>query len=82
MPRRYPMATPRLRCPLPRTSPRRRNPVNPMTLDLPTGRQLDEDEMPAFFAERDRILAVRDAAANAAQSEQPVMASAGDGGAQ
>lgn len=58
------------------------NPVNPMTLDLPTGRQLNDDEIPAFFAERDRILAVRDAAASAARSEQPVMASAGDGGAQ
>jgi len=58
------------------------NPVNPMTLDLPTGRQLDDDEMPAFFAERDRIIAVRDAAASVASSNRPVLAEAGEGGAQ
>lgn len=58
------------------------NPVNPMTLDLPTGRQLDDDEIPDFIAERDRILAVRDAAASAASSNRPVMAEAGEGGAQ
>ena len=58
------------------------NPVNPMTLDLPTGRQLDDDEIPDFIAERDRILAIRDAAANAASSYRPVMAEAGEGGAQ
>ncbi|WP_203292829.1 M23 family metallopeptidase [Maricaulis parjimensis] len=55
-------------------------PVNPMTLDLPTGRQLNEDEIPLFEAERDRIIAIRDAAAPAAEpSETPLVADAGNG---
>lgn len=55
-------------------------PVNPMTLDLPTGRQLNEDEIPLFEAERDRILAIRDAAANAAgTSDTPRVAENGSG---
>ena len=54
-------------------------PVNPMTLDLPTGRQLNEDEIPLFEAERDRILAIRDAARPAAEEDAPVMADAGTG---
>lgn len=54
-------------------------PVNPMTLDLPTGRQLNADEIPLFEAERDRILAIRDAARPAADTDQPMMADAGNG---
>lgn len=55
-------------------------PMNPMTLDLPTGRQLQADEIPLFEAERDRILAIRDAARPAlAQAQQ--LAEAGSGGA-
>ena len=51
-----------------------------MTLDLPTGRQLNEDEIPLFEAERDRILAIRDAAANAAgTSDTPQVAENGSG---
>lgn len=50
-------------------------PVNPMTLDLPTGRQLTDAEIPLFEAERDRILAVRDAAGLAAEP-QPLVAEA------
>lgn len=57
-------------------------PMNPMTLDLPTGRRLTEDEIPLFEAERDRILALRDATPNGL-SDDPVLAAAGgDGGAQ
>ena len=54
-------------------------PVNPMTLDLPTGRQLGEDEIELFEAERDRILAIRDAAPAANDGNAPVMADAGNG---
>ena len=55
-------------------------PVTPMTLDLPTGRQLNTDEIPLFEAERDRILAIRDAAANAAgPSDTPQVADSGSG---
>lgn len=54
-------------------------PVNPMTLDLPTGRQLNEDEIELFEAERDRILAIRNAAPSAADGNAPVMADAGNG---
>lgn len=42
--------------------------VNPMALDLPTGRTLEEDEIPLFVAERDRIIAIRDSARNAAET--------------
>lgn len=42
--------------------------VNPMALDLPTGRTLDDNEVPLFEAERDRIIAVRESARNAAES--------------
>lgn len=56
-------------------------PVNPMTLDLPTGRQLNDNEIPLFEAERDRILAIRDAA-HSANPEPRQLAEAGDGGAQ
>lgn len=41
--------------------------VNPMSLDLPTGRVLEEDEIPLFEAERDRIIQIREAARNAAE---------------
>jgi murein DD-endopeptidase MepM/ murein hydrolase activator NlpD len=54
-------------------------PRNPMTLDLPTGRQLNESEIALFEAERDRILAIRDAARPAADTDQPLMADAGNG---
>lgn len=37
-------------------------PTNPMSLDLPTGRRLGEDELALFEAERDRIAGVRDVA--------------------
>jgi murein DD-endopeptidase MepM/ murein hydrolase activator NlpD len=42
--------------------------VNPMALDLPTGRTLEDGEVELFEAERDRILAIRDTARNAAES--------------
>lgn len=54
-------------------------PRNPMTLDLPTGRQLSEDEIPLFEAERDRIIAIRDAARPAAEDDTPLVADAGNG---
>jgi murein DD-endopeptidase MepM/ murein hydrolase activator NlpD len=41
--------------------------VNPMALDLPTGRTLESEEIPLFEAERDRIIAIRDSARNAAE---------------
>jgi murein DD-endopeptidase MepM/ murein hydrolase activator NlpD len=41
--------------------------VNPMALDLPTGRTLEDDEVVAFETERDRIIAIRDGARNAAE---------------
>lgn len=41
--------------------------VNPMALDLPTGRTLEDEEIPLFAEERDRILAIRDTARNAAE---------------
>ncbi|WP_339747532.1 peptidoglycan DD-metalloendopeptidase family protein [uncultured Maricaulis sp.] len=52
-------------------------PVNPMTLDLPTGRQLTTADMPAFIAERDRIITIRDGAQPANASDTPLMADAG-----
>ena len=55
------------------------NPVNPMTLDLPTGRQLADNEIALFEAERDRILAIRDAAPPASRGDAPLMADAGNG---
>lgn len=54
-------------------------PVNPMTLDLPTGRQLTEDEIELFEAERDRILQIRDAAPAASEGRTTLMADAGNG---
>lgn len=38
------------------------NPTDPMGLDLPTGTKLDGSQLEAFEAQRDRILALRDAA--------------------
>ncbi|MBI1263460.1 MAG: peptidoglycan DD-metalloendopeptidase family protein [Alphaproteobacteria bacterium] len=35
-------------------------PLNPMRLDLPTGRRLTADELPGFIAERDRLMTLRD----------------------
>lgn len=37
-------------------------PTNPMALDLPTGKQLSDEELALFEAERNRIAALRDAA--------------------
>lgn len=42
-------------------------PINPMSLDLPTGRQLSDAELEAFVIERDRILAMRDGAPAASE---------------
>jgi murein DD-endopeptidase MepM/ murein hydrolase activator NlpD len=53
-------------------------PVNPMTLDLPTGRQLADDEIALFEAERDRIIAIRDSAVSA-RADVPVVADASNG---
>jgi murein DD-endopeptidase MepM/ murein hydrolase activator NlpD len=53
-------------------------PVNPMTLDLPTGRQLADDEIALFEAERDRIIAIRDSAISA-RAETPVVADSSNG---
>ncbi|WP_417468644.1 peptidoglycan DD-metalloendopeptidase family protein [Maricaulis sp.] len=54
-------------------------PVNPMTLDLPTGRQLTDADMPAFIAERDRIITIRDGARPANDTETPMMADSSNG---
>lgn len=54
-------------------------PRNPMTLDLPTGRQLTEAEIPLFEAERDRIIAIREAAHSADDNDAPLVADAGNG---
>ncbi|TGY87541.1 M23 family metallopeptidase [Marinicauda algicola] len=61
-------------------------PVNPMSLELPTGRRLTEAELPLFIAERDRIAAVRDGAPAASDpiEREPVLVAqnrAGSGGA-
>lgn len=59
------------------------NPTNPMSLDLPTGRRLGEDELDLFTAERDRILALRDAApsANSSMTREPVLVAQNRGAA-
>jgi len=44
-------------------------PMNPMSLELPTGRRLESDELGMFNTERDRIIALRDQALPAAQEE-------------
>lgn len=54
-------------------------PVNPMTLDLPTGRQLTDADMPAFIAERDRIITIRDGAQPANATETPLLADSSNG---
>ncbi|MHA6289036.1 peptidoglycan DD-metalloendopeptidase family protein [Maricaulis sp. CAU 1757] len=54
-------------------------PVNPMNLDLPTGRQLEEDELDDFFAERDRIIEIRESAPAADDSQRTLLAEAGSG---
>ena len=36
------------------------NPLNPMSLNLPVGRQLNADEIPVFTEARDEIIALRD----------------------
>lgn len=51
-------------------------PINPMSLDLPTGRQLSDSELETFIAERDRIIAMRDgapAASEPAETASPVL---------
>jgi murein DD-endopeptidase MepM/ murein hydrolase activator NlpD len=55
------------------------NAVNPMTLDLPTGRTLTADEVTLFRTERDRIIAIRDAAPSARRDRPALLASSGDG---
>ena len=61
-------------------------PTNPMALDLPTGKSLSDEELALFEAERERIIALRDAAEPALAEAQPVaergtaMASAGASG--
>lgn len=54
-------------------------PVNPMNLDLPTGRQLHDHELDGFFAERDRIITIRDSAPAARQTDATLMADASGG---
>jgi murein DD-endopeptidase MepM/ murein hydrolase activator NlpD len=49
-------------------------PLNPMRLDLPSGRRLSEDELELFEAERDRILALRDGAPAADAPAEPAAA--------
>lgn len=49
-------------------------PTNPMALDLPTGRTLEDGEMGAFIAERDRIRDLRDQAPFAGGEDQHVVA--------
>lgn len=44
-------------------------PLNPMSLDLPTGRRLEANELGLFSAERDRIIALRDQAMPAREEE-------------
>lgn len=44
-------------------------PMNPMSLDLPTGRRLESNELNVFRAERDRIIALRDQARPAREEE-------------
>jgi len=59
-------------------------PLNPMRLDLPSGRRLTADEMPLFEAERDRIIAKRDAAPDAsapAELPEPVLVASAAGAA-
>ncbi len=36
------------------------NPTNPMSLDLPTGRRLEADELDDFTRARDELLQIRD----------------------
>ena len=55
------------------------SPVNPMTLDLPTGRTLSDNEISLFEAERDRIIAIRDNAPSARSDETPLLAQAENG---
>ncbi|KAA5803376.1 M23 family metallopeptidase [Alkalicaulis satelles] len=61
-------------------------PLNPMRLDLPTGRRLTRDELPSFTTERDRLIAKRDSVmfANgqppAIQAEDAVLLAARESG--
>lgn len=49
-------------------------PMNPMSLDLPTGVTLEGSALREFFAERDRIIAMRDGASPADGSDrQPLL---------
>ncbi|TRO92957.1 peptidoglycan DD-metalloendopeptidase family protein [Glycocaulis profundi] len=48
-------------------------PMNPMSLDLPTGITLEGSDLRDFFAERDRIIAMRDGAAPADGSAAPLL---------
>jgi murein DD-endopeptidase MepM/ murein hydrolase activator NlpD len=53
------------------------NPVNPMRLNLPTGRRLTAEEMPLFHAERDRIRTLTENSPDAA-GEDLLMAQRND----
>ncbi len=48
--------------------------VNPMRLNLPTGRSLEDAERAAFMAERDRIAALWEASPSAREAEPVLMA--------
>lgn len=48
-------------------------PLNPMSLDLPTGRRLESNELDLFRAERDRIIALRDQAPAAISETEPML---------
>ncbi len=48
-------------------------PMNPMSLDLPTGRRLESNELNLFRAERDRIIAIRDQAPAANGEAEPML---------
>ncbi|MGY6532191.1 peptidoglycan DD-metalloendopeptidase family protein [Glycocaulis sp.] len=48
-------------------------PLNPMSLDLPTGRRLESNELNLFRAERDRIIALRDQSPAAISETEPML---------
>ncbi|MEO1040536.1 MAG: M23 family metallopeptidase [Pseudomonadota bacterium] len=55
-------------------------PMNPMRLDLPEGRSLEDDELDAFMAERNRIIALRDSAPSADGAAPFMVAGAAESG--
>ena len=57
-------------------------PTNPMSLDLPTGRRLEEDELGAFNQHRDNLIEIRDAAPPALEAAAaPVLTASAQGDA-